>query len=148
MIVSVSTDIILAVAYILVGFVIMTSILKLVHDGILLPENFEKSDTASIKLTDTVCILIYWIFLAAVIGLQVGVFVMSNSIMPVTLAASIILLLDLAFYRRIEKRLDPDKLLDSFVKDVLRITVPMSTSMFILIDGFFIIFAGRITNLI
>ena len=148
MIVSVSTDIILAAAYILVGFVIMTSILKLVHDGILLPENFEKSDTASITLTDTVCILIYWIFLAAVIGLQVGVFVVSNSIMPVTLAASIILLLDLAFYRRIEKRLDPDKLWDSFVKDVLRIVVPISTSMFILIDGFFIIFAGRITNLI
>lgn len=148
MIIGVSTDIILAVAYILVGFVIMTSILKLVHAGILLPENFEKSDTASITLTDTVCILIYWIFLAAVIGLQVGVFVISNSIMPVTLAASIILLLDLAFYRRIEKRLDPDKLWDSFVKDVLRIVVPISTSMFILIDGFFIIFAGRITNLI
>ena len=143
MIVSISADIILAVAYILVGFVIMASILKLVHDGILLPENFEKSDAASITLTDMVCISIYWVFLAVIIVLQIGVFMMSNSIMPVTLTSSIIMVLDLTFYHRIEKRLDPDKLWGSFAKDVLRLVVPMATAMFILMDGFFIIFIGE-----
>lgn len=143
MIVSISTDIILAVAYVLAGIVVMTSILKLVHDGILLPVNSEKPDAASITLSDTVCILIYWIFLAVVLISQVGVFVVSNSIMPVTLTASIILVLDLAFYHRIEKRLDPDKLWDGFTKDVLRIVVPTATAMFILMDGFSIIFIGE-----
>ena len=143
MIVSISTDIILAVAYVLAGIVVMASILKLVHDGILLPENSEKCATADVVLTNTMCILIYWIFLAVVLISQVGVFVVSNSIMPITLTASIILVLDLTFYHRIEKRLDPNKLWDGFTKDVLRIVVPIATAMFILMDGFSIIFIGE-----
>ena len=143
MIISISRDTILAVAYILVGFVIMISILKLVHDGILLPENSEKSDAASITLTDMVCILVYWVFLSAIIVLQIGVFVVSNSILPVTLTSSIIMVLDLTFYHHIEKRLELDKLWGSFMKDVLRLVVPMATSLFILMDGFSIIFIGE-----
>ena len=143
MIISISKDTILAIEYILVGIVVMGSVLKLVHDGILLPENSEKSNATDLTLTDIICILVYWIFLAVILVSQIGVFVTLNAIMPVTLIASIILILDLAFYHSIEKRLVPDKPWDSFVKDVLRVVVPVATALSILVDGFFIIFIGE-----
>lgn len=143
MIISISKDIILAIEYILVGIVVMGSVLKLVHGGILLPENSEKSNAIDLTLTDMICISVYWVFLAVILVSQIGVFVALNAIMPVTLIASVILMLDLAFYHCIDKRLDPDKSWDSFTKDVLRVVVPVATALFILVDGFSIIFIGE-----
>lgn len=143
MIIGISKDTILAIEYILVGIVVMGSVLKLVHDGILLPENSEKSNATDLTLTDIICISVYWVFLAVIIVSQIGVFVTLNAIMPVTLIASVILMLDLAFYHCIDRRLDPDKPWDSFTKDVLRVVVPVATALFILVDGFSIIFIGE-----